>query len=67
MHEEHTRPAPLRLAYSVDEAARATGLGRTTLFKLIGNGTLPSVKIGKRRVIRAADLVNLLAMGAAAA
>ncbi|GEM70502.1 hypothetical protein SAQ01S_02680 [Sphingomonas aquatilis NBRC 16722] len=67
MYEELTRPAPLRLAYSVDEAARATGLGRTTLFKLIGDGTLPSVKIGKRRVIRAADLDNLLAIGSAAA
>lgn len=67
MNEELIRPTPPRLAYSVNEAARATGICRTTLFKLIGNGVLPSVKIGKRRVIRAADLDNLLATGSAPA
>lgn len=38
-----------RLAYSVEEAASVTGLGRTTLYALIGAGQLASTKIGKRR------------------
>lgn len=51
---------PARLSYTVDEAAAAIGIGRTTLYGLIGNGTLPAVKIGKRTLIRAADLHRLL-------
>jgi len=49
-----------RLAYSVSEAAIVTGLGRTTLFALIRNGRLPSRKICNRRLIRKADLEQLL-------
>lgn len=56
-----------RLAYSVSEAARVTGLGRTKLFALIGSGELPSKKIGTRRLIRSADLEALLAPGSSAA
>lgn len=50
-----------RLSYTVDEAAAAIGIGRTTLYRLIGSGALPVVKIGKRTLIRAADLNRLLA------
>ena len=49
-----------RLAYSVPEAAAATGLGKTTLYALIGNGALTSSKIGGRRLITKADLDALL-------
>lgn len=49
-----------RLSYSVPEAARATGLGKTTLYALIGSGELPSSKIAGRRLISAADLLALL-------
>lgn len=49
-----------RLAYSVSEAASVTGLGRTTLFALIRDGRLPSRKICNRRLIRKADLEQLL-------
>ena len=50
-----------RIAYSVDEAARATGIGRTTLYSLIGSGELPSAKVGRRRIIRSVDLATLVA------
>ncbi len=33
------------------EAARLTGVGRTTIYEAIGTGTLKSIKIGKRRLI----------------
>lgn len=49
-----------RLAYSVTEAAAVTGLGKTTLYALMGSGTLPSCKIGKRRLIASADLEGLI-------
>lgn len=52
---------PARLSYTVDEAAAAIGIGRTTLYGLIGRGALPVVKIGKRTLIRAVDLNRLLA------
>lgn len=51
----------VRLAYSVTEAVAITGLGRTTLFALMRNGTLPSFTIGKRRLIASADLEAMIA------
>jgi excisionase family DNA binding protein len=39
-------------AVSVDEAARRVGLSRTLLYERIAAGDLPSVKIGKRRLVR---------------
>ena len=39
------------LAVAPAEAARLTGVGRTTIYEEIGKGTLTSVKIGKRRLI----------------
>lgn len=52
-----------RLAYSVAEAAKVSGLGRTTLYSLIASGELPSKKIGKRRIIPADGLRQLLTQG----
>lgn len=40
-----------RLAVSPAEAARLTGIGRTTLYEALGSGALRSLKIGKRRLI----------------
>ncbi len=61
--DEQQRLLP-QLAYSVAEAARVTGLGKTTLYGLIGEGKLPSRKIGRRRLIAAADLNALVTEGA---
>jgi excisionase family DNA binding protein len=40
-----------RLAYSVDEAARLTGLSRDLLYDEIRRGNLASIKVGRRRLI----------------
>jgi excisionase family DNA binding protein len=40
-----------RLAYSVDEAARLTGLSRDLLYDEMRRGNLASVKVGRRRLI----------------
>lgn len=57
------RYQPVRLAYSVADAIAATGLGKTTIYALLADGRLPSVKIGNRRLIRSADLEALLREG----
>lgn len=46
-------------AMSVSEAVRYTGLSRSTLYRLMKDGTLESVKIRRRRLIRR-DALNAL-------
>jgi excisionase family DNA binding protein len=65
MHEAKPIPAPL-LTLTVREALRATGLGRTTLYKLIDSGRIRRVKIGKRVLIPFDDLQKLVAPEACA-
>lgn len=48
------------ISYSVREAARIIGLGKTSVYQLIKAGRLPIVKIGERTLIRRCDLEELL-------
>lgn len=50
-----------RIAYSVVEAARIAGIGRTGLYQLIHDGVIPVVKIGKRTLVRRSDLEAFMA------
>ena len=45
-----------RLLLTVEEAADCLGVGRTYMFHLIGEGLVPSVRVGKLRRIRPDDL-----------
>ncbi|MER8845787.1 helix-turn-helix domain-containing protein [Mesorhizobium australicum] len=47
---------PGKLAYSVPGAAEALSLSVDYVWKLVAMGELPSVKIGKRRLIEADKL-----------
>ena len=49
-----------RLAYSVDEAARLTGLSRDLLYDEMRRGHLASVKVGRRRLITRQHLQQFL-------
>ena len=49
-----------RLAYSVDEAARLTGLSRDLLYDEMRRGNLASVKVGRRRLITRQHLQQFL-------
>ena len=49
-----------RIAFSVSETVEATGLGRTTVYQLIRDGKLRSVKVGNRRLVRASDVYGLV-------
>ena len=48
--QPETYPAD-RLAYSIDEAARLTGLSRDLLYDQMRSGNLAYVKVGRRRLI----------------
>jgi len=58
-------PPPDRLAYSVDEAARATGLSRDLLYDQMRAGRLSYLKVGRRRIITRQQLEAFLSRGAA--
>ena len=49
-----------RLAYSVDEAARLTGLSRDLLYDEMRRGNLAYVKVGRRRLITVQHLQQFL-------
>lgn len=49
-----------RLAYKIDEASVASGLSRSTLYELIGDGSLKSFKSSGRRLIMVSDLKAFL-------
>ncbi|BEV10338.1 hypothetical protein ATDW_08340 [Asticcacaulis sp. DW145] len=51
---------PQKLAYRIDEAVKASGLGRSFLYERMADGSLKSVKIGGRRLILREDLVAFL-------
>lgn len=45
-----------KLTYSINEAAALLGVGRTTVYELIRQEQLLTVKIGQRRLITRLDL-----------
>jgi excisionase family DNA binding protein len=49
------------LTYSIDEAVKATGIGRSCLYEEISGGRLRAVKRGRRTLILADDLKAWLA------
>jgi len=60
--EKGPSPAVERLAYSVDEAARLTGLSRDLLYDEMRRGNLLYVKVGRRRVITRQHLQQFLGL-----
>jgi excisionase family DNA binding protein len=59
---EGTNPLPLdsALALRVDDAAKAIGLSRSSIYMLIGEGSLRSVRVAGRRLIPTDALRDLL-------
>ena len=48
-----------RIACSVDEACKISGLGRTTIYELIARKELQSRRIGRRRLVLVSSLEGL--------
>jgi len=49
------------LAISIKEAAKALGLGRTTIYAMIADGRLEAFKIGRRTLVRMESILRLIA------
>ena len=49
-----------RLAYSINETARALSLGRTSIYALIGEGKLETFKLGRRTLVKAESIKRLV-------
>ena len=54
-----SRPAT-PLTYSLPDAAAAIGIGTTKLGQLIASGALPTITIGRRRLVLADDVALYL-------
>ena len=49
-----------QITMSVDEAMRATSLGRTKIYELLNAGCFRSVVVGKKRLIFTSSIVDYL-------
>jgi excisionase family DNA binding protein len=45
------------LMHAVEPAAARLGIGRSVMYRLIASGDIPTVKVGKRRLVPEAELV----------
>jgi len=59
-HGASLPPAAAALAYRVNDAAAISGLGRSSLYKLMNSGQLRSVLVAGRRLIPAEALRDLI-------
>ncbi|KDA00949.1 helix-turn-helix domain-containing protein [Hyphomonas oceanitis] len=49
-----------QIATSVNDAAKALSLGRTSIYELIKNGQLETVKLGRRTLVKVDSLHRLV-------
>jgi excisionase family DNA binding protein len=57
-------PFAQRITCTVAEACEATGLGRTKIYELIGNGRVATTAIGRRRLVIVQSLLSLAGIDA---
>jgi excisionase family DNA binding protein len=62
--QNQQRPPIERRALSIEESAKTCGLSRATLYRLIADGKLATLKIGARRLVPVNALDALLNGGA---
>ncbi len=53
-------PTSEQLALGLDEVARSASLSRRMVEQLVARGDLPSLKVGRRRLVRAEALARWL-------
>ena len=53
-------PFAQRLTCTIAEACKVTGLGRTKLYELIGDGHLATATVGRRRLVLVQSLLSLI-------
>lgn len=57
--------ANTRRAMSVNEAADALGLGRSTVYGLLKSGQLEAIRLGRRTIVTSSSIDRLLARAGA--
>lgn len=57
-------PFAQRLTCTVAEACEATGLGRTKIYELIGDGRVTTTTVGRRRLVIVQSLLALVGVNA---
>ncbi|MTV16255.1 helix-turn-helix domain-containing protein [Bradyrhizobium elkanii] len=62
----HLRRLPFaqRVTCTVAEACEATGLGRTKIYELIGDGRVATTMVGRRRLVIVQSLLALVGVNA---
>jgi excisionase family DNA binding protein len=63
MFDDPSKPSRLtreRLAVSPSEGAVLAGVGRTKFYEMLKAGSVPSFKVGTRRLIRVVEIEALL-------
>jgi excisionase family DNA binding protein len=60
MEGSHMPDTNDKISYRIDEAVKASGLGRSFLYERIAEGALRSVKVGGRRLIMRRDLLEFI-------
>jgi excisionase family DNA binding protein len=53
-------PFAQRVTCTIADACEATGLGRTKIYELIGDGRLVATSVGRRRLVVVASLLALM-------
>jgi excisionase family DNA binding protein len=59
MNDDDIQP----LTVTVEQAAKLLGIGRSTAYELVHTGDIPSLRLGRRIVVPAAELANRLGIG----
>jgi excisionase family DNA binding protein len=60
VHKAYPMPPPGRLALSLNETCGLTGLGMTSIRQAIDDELLPAYRLGKKIVVRRADIDEFL-------
>lgn len=60
--QRNTVPVSLegRVAISIADAAAVLGVGRTTLYRLLKDAKLKSIRIGRRNLVLASSVIRLI-------
>lgn len=59
-HQGRRLPLAQRLTCIVAEACEVTGLGRTKIYELIGDGRVATTTVGRRRLVIVQSLLTLV-------
>ncbi len=59
-HQGRRLPFAQRLTCTVAEACEVTGLGRTKIYELIGDGRVTTTTVGRRRLVIVQSLLALV-------